>query len=767
MSSSSFPKNSIPTLEAPVTVRVDSWGISHIEAASSRDVFRAQGWVHAADRLFQMDLWLRRGLGRLAEVFGEGFAQRDRAARLFLYRKDADSEQMAYGEHGVDALRCFAEGVNAFISAAAEDTRLLPPEFHKVGYQPLQWNAEDISRIRSHGLFDNVIQEVDRAETIRAFGETVENLRRVREPSLPLVIPEGLDLSAIRPEILQDYLLATSPVVIDGVPAMASARSEGSNNWVISGSKTATGRPILANDPHRSLPLPSLRYLVHLKCPDFDVIGAGEPVLPGISIGHNGKVAFGLTIFPSDQEDLYVYDLNPDDAGQYRWQGGWAAFDVVQETIEIRDREPIKVELLFSTHGPVLHVDKEANRAFALRAAWLEPGAAPYLGSLRYLTANSVEEFLTAVDSWAAPSVNHVVADDRGNIAWAPRGLIPRRPNWDGALPVPGDGRYEWDGFLDPNELPSAMNPQAGWLASANQFNLPDDWSLSPVTTEWLAPFRYQRIAEELEGADQWGIQENAALQNDVLSLPALSIVGVLRKHQPENLTEPAQAAVNSMLAWDCRMDHDSEAAARFELWFRERLRPLLLQWALEGVAEPEKAAAHIEKTRREDITGDARVDLMILDRLEREPIDLRAILARSLEAAAKHWPDVGESWGDIHTARFIHPICSEAPWSLSPLPKSGGPDTVNVSARDRNRVQTVGASLRFICDVGEWDNSVVINTPGQSGDPRSEHYSDLASPWASGQYFQLAYSPEAVAGVAQAQYVLEPEASMKNRNLV
>jgi penicillin amidase len=313
---------------------------------------------------------------------------------------------------------CYMDADSA--DALSQGRRLLRPTdspelMSTTGYRPLRWTPEDISRIRSHGLFDNVIQEVDRAVTLRDFGEPVENLRRVREPLLPLSVPEGLDLSSIRLEILQDYLLATSPVVINGLPALTSARSEGSNNWVISGSRTATGRPILANDPHRSLPLPSLRYIVHLKCPEFDAIEAGEPILPGISIGHNGRVAFGLTI---------------------------------------------------SKHGPVLFVDEEANQAFALRAAWLEPGAAPYLGSLRYLTATSVEEFLSAVDSWAVPSVNHVVADDSGNIAWAPRGLIPRRPNWDGTLPVPGDGKYEWDGFLDASELPTTINPRMdGWPA--------------------------------------------------------------------------------------------------------------------------------------------------------------------------------------------------------------------------------------------------------------------------------------------------------------
>lgn len=765
MSSSPLSSRSIPTLEAPVTVRVDCWGISHIEAASSRDVFRAQGWVHAADRLFQMDLWLRRGLGRLAEVFGEGFTKKDRAARLFLYRQSEDAERNAYGKNGMVALQCFAEGVNAFISAASEDGTLLPPEFHNSGYRPLRWTPEDISRIRSHGLFDNVIQEVDRAVTLRDFGEPVENLRRVREPLLPLSVPEGLDLSSIRPEILQDYLLATSPVVIDGVPALTSARSEGSNNWVISGSRTATGRPILANDPHRSLPLPSLRYIVHLKCPEFDAIGAGEPILPGISIGHNGRVAFGLTIFPTDQEDLYVYDLDPDDSGQYRWQDGWAAFEVVQETIHVRDGEPVTTEIMFSKHGPVLFVDEEANQAFALRAAWLEPGAAPYLGSLRYLTATSVEEFLSAVDSWAVPSVNHVVADDGGNIAWAPRGLIPRRPNWDGTLPVPGDGRYEWDGFLDASELPTTINPRDGWLASANQFNLPGDWSLAPVTTEWLAPFRYQRIAEELENADKWGLQENAKLQNDVISLPAKSVLTVLREHQPMDLTDKARAALECMLDWDFCMSEDSEAAARFELWFREYLRPLLLQWALKDEPEPEMAAAHIEQTRREDLTGDACIDLLLLGKLEAEPEVLRTILAKSLEAAAEHWSGGEESrWGDIHTARFSHPMRSEAEWSLPPIRKSGSPDTVNVSARDKNNVQTVGASLRVICDVGEWDNSIAVNTPGQSGDPRSQHYSDLTALWASGQYFHLAYSPETVARLADTHYVIEP--SVQNRNL-
>lgn len=376
-------------LTGPAEILVDRWGVPHIYAASTYDAFLVQGFNAARDRLWQIDFWRRRGLGRLSEVFGDEHVERDRAARLFLYRGDMRREWLSYGSDTKRASTAFVDGVNAFVELTRQDPELLPVEFRELGYEPAFWERADVARIRSHGLFYNVRDEVSRARTLRDMPREVEELRRRREPARELTIPEGLDLERIPDDVLKVYDLATSAPVF-GLPTPLDPQGdvlpEGSNNWVLSGSRTASGRPLLANDPHRAAAaLPGLRYIAHLSAPGFDVIGGGEPALPGISIGHNGRIAFGLTIFAIDQEDLYVYDTNPADPTEYRYLDRWEPMQRVTETIDVRGGEPVEVELLFTRHGPVVYQDPARHTAFAVRAAWLEPGMAPYLGSMDYM----------------------------------------------------------------------------------------------------------------------------------------------------------------------------------------------------------------------------------------------------------------------------------------------------------------------------------------------------------------------------------------------
>ncbi len=459
--------------QASVEILIDRWGVPHVYASSPYDAFFAQGFNAARDRLWQIDLWRRRGLGLLSEVFGPSFVEKDRAARLFLYRGEMRSEWLAYGSDTKRVATAFVSGVNEYVKLVREDQALLPEEFRLMRYLPSFWSPEDIARIRCHGLYQNLASEVERALVLRDFGPEVEALRKPLEPPRAVAVPEGLDLSLIPADVLRVYELATGPVdFAEGQPTHAKSL-EGSNNWAISPWRTTMGRPILANDPHRAQSVPSLRYAIHLSAPGMDVIGAGEPALPGVSIGHNGKIAFGFTVFSIDQEDLYVYETNPDDQSEYRYKGRWEPMEVERQLIPVKDGDPVEAELKLTRHGPVIYEDTEVNVAFAVRAAWLEPGTAPYLGSVDYMRAGDWDGFLAAMNRWGAPGENQVYADVRGNIGWKPAGLVPRRPDWDGLMPVPGDGRYEWDGFLEADELPVEFNPPGGWVASANEMNLP------------------------------------------------------------------------------------------------------------------------------------------------------------------------------------------------------------------------------------------------------------------------------------------------------
>lgn len=769
-------------LSAPVEVLIDEYGVPHVYAESESDLFLAQGFNAARDRLFQLDLWRRRGLGQLSEVFGDRFIERDRAARLFLYRGDHRVEWLAYGSATKRIVTAFVDGVNAFIELCEGDESQLPVEFRQLGYRPSRWDPIDIALIRSHGLFYNVEQEVARARTMCDYGSDVEDLRRVREPVHNLVVPDGLDLSDIPDDVLDVYRLATSQPIFTGEDRPGPRTvPEGSNNWVVGPARSATGRPLLANDPHRAIGLTSLRYIAHLSAPGFDVIGAGEPALPGISIGHNGHIAFGLTIFAIDQEDLYVYETNPADPDEYRYRDRWEPMTVVREQIAVAGRDRQTVELRFTRHGPVVHRDTTRHRAFAVRAAWLEPGMAPYLGSMDYMTARTPDAFVDAMNRWGAPGENQVYAAPVGTFGWRPGGLVPIRPNWDGTLPVPGDGRYEWAGFYDADQLPSERNPDRGWVATANEMNLPPDYPNGErtVSYDWSHRYRYDRIAQVLDAADGFTVADCVQLQTDTVNVVAQEVQHALRSWRPSAGTdargEPEPAGMIAWLAaWDADITASSGEAALYEIWFHNHLRPALLRHALTSLVAPGDLEAAVRRLLPDEaLASDARTDLLLIGSLGAGSAALNTIIASSLrDAVVETTALLGKErtawrWGDLHRAMPAHPLAAmlipDPAWSnwprMQPVERGGSGDTVCSTAYDADFVQTSGASFRIVVDVGNWDQSVVMNAPGQSGRPGDPHWDDLYTTWAAGGSFPLLYSRALVEQHTTARYELRPPA--------
>lgn len=763
-------------LQDSAEILIDRWGVAHIYASSSDDAFFAQGFNAARDRLWQIDLWRRRGLGLLSEVFGPSFVKKDRAARLFLYRGDMHSEWLAYGSDTKRIVTAFVSGINEYIRLTEEDPGLLPEEFRMRDYKPARWRAEDVARIRTHGLYKNLSSEVERALTLREFGPEVEALRQTLDPPHATSIPDGLDLSVITRDVLRVYELATTPVEFSETPAVSARNLEGSNNWVVSAKRTATGRPILANDPHRTQSVPSLRYIVHLSAPEMDVIGAGEPVLPGISIGHNGKIAFGLTIFSIDQEDLYVYETNPDNPSEYLYEGRWEPMRIETRRISVKGEDPVEVVLKYTRHGPVIHEDPEQRAAFALRAAWLEPGMAPYLGNVEYMRAQNRDEFLAAMNRWGAPGENQIYADTDGNIGWKPAGLVPKRPNWDGLLPVPGDGRYEWDGFLDMDELPVEFNPSRGWISTANQMNLPADYPHADkgVSFEWYAPVRHERITEVLRENTNVTLQDSLRLQSDYLSITARRITDLLKKMSSSN--PKVQQALRMFKKWDHVLSVDSTPAALFEVWFRLYLRPELYRRAVASSVPPDRLTEAVAAVMPlEDQAGDTRIDLAIIGNPERwfGPDVERALheaMLTSLQRAVEYLEKLFGSdpnkwaWGNLHSAYLVHPLSPLADnetrerLNIGPVSRGGSGDTVGNSAyRIEDFRQTGGASFRVVMDVGEWDNSLAMNFPGQSGDSQNPHYADLVTEWARDAAFPLLYTKEKIEASTDCKVFLEP----------
>jgi len=744
-------------LAQPARILVDKWGVPHIYAASQDDAFFVQGFNAARDRLFQIDLWRRRGLGELASVFGPAYAEQDRAARLFLYRGAMDAEWRAYGKDAQRTSARFVAGINAYIDHVARRPELLPFEFRRLSYAPAKWRPEDVVRIRSHGLTRNLTQEIARARVVCRAGLAADAVRAKLSPSWTTRVPDGLD-PCLPDDALEVFHLATDNVRFDGAPAQAAlARTtneetlEGSNNWVVAPSRTATGRPILANDPHRAYGAPSLRYIVHLSAPGLDVIGAGEPALPGISIGHNGKVAFGLTIMSIDQEDLYVYETNPANPNQYRYKGGWEDFRVVRETIPVRGAPARTVELRFTRHGPVIHQDAGKRRALAVRTAWSAPGMAPYFGSIDYMKAQDFTEFRRAMRRWGAPTENQVYADTAGNIGWVAGGLAPVRPNWDGLLPVPGDGRFEWNGFLDGAKLPHVLNPRKGWFASANEMNLPADFPYKEhkLGFEWPDDARARRIAEVLSATPKASMEDMERLQNDVVSLNARRLVALLRPLSSND--RDTQSALRLLTRWDGEETATSAAAALYEVWWSRHLgnafRAAVLSPAATAVIDTPHPTVLIESLEQPA----ARFGKDAIRK--RNEVLLRSLGEAWAEMATRQGPDPAHwQWGKLHFSLFVHPMAplldhaGRAQVNVGPLPRGGGAYTVNVSSYQTNSFwQAHGASFRMVLDVGNWDNSRAINTPGQSGNPASPHYRDLATSWAEGKYFPLLYSRDAV----------------------
>ena len=763
-------------LQQNVEILVDRWGVPHIYAASRMDAFVAQGFQAARDRLFQIDLWRRRGLGKLSEAFGAGHVAQDRATRLFLYRGDMRTEWLSYSTEARDIVTAFVTGVNAYVDWAMADPEVrLAPEFLALGYRPARWVPEDVVRIRTHGLLYNVEQELARALTVRDLGPEAEELRSVREPvSQTTGAPDPGLYEHLSDAVLDVYRLAFAPVDFgSGTPAEQSAPS-GSNNWVVAPSRSATGRPVLANDPHRAVTLPSLRYLAHLEAPGLSVIGAGEPNLPGISIGHNGQVAFALTIWAVDHEDLYVYELHPEDDNRYLYNGVWEEFETVEEQAPVAGGEDVVHTLTFTRHGPVVAVDTQHRRAVAVRAVWLQPGMAPYLASLEYQDAANAEEFRRALRRWGAPGVNMTYADRDGEIGWQATALVPRRPGWDGSHPVPGDGRYEWDGFANLEELPSVVNPECGWFSSSNENNLPTDYDNDALTTttDWYSSARHERLAAWLNSDAPIDIDSSLRMQANADNVHGRRLLDQLKGLRPQR----HQAVWEELQGWDGTESVDSRAALIYQMWQRRHLRPWLVDRSLErlGVDPAAAEAAKHRLLRVDTLFSDLRPDLRMLALFDPDDDQDQALLIegieQSLDAALAEieqllGPDRATwTWGVLHQTTLRHPVLSKAnvpaKWgSLPPVPRAGSGDTVGLTGYDASFNAVMGSSVRIALDVGEWDSSRVVNSPGQSGDPRSPHYSDLLNLWAQNESFPLLYSRDAVEDALDQRIVLKAPA--------
>jgi penicillin amidase len=732
----------LPGLEKPVEVRRDRWGVAHIYAQTKHDLFYAQGFVAAQDRLYQIEIWRRTGTGELAEVFGPDFVERDRIARLVRYRGDMQAEWKSYSPDTREIAEAFTAGVNAYVEHAGDR---LPIEFELLGFRPGHWEPEDtVLRIAGLLMTRNISQEIARAEMVAKLGVEQTMKWMPPEPSRQLRPDPDIDLNGLDGRVLAGYRSAISIPTLEG--------EEGSNNWVVAGSLSATGKPLLASDPHRPVVLPSLRYMVHLVGPGWNVIGSGEPALPGVAIGHNERVGWGFTIVPYDVADLFVEALDLEHPNRYRFQDQWLEMKVEHETIRVKGHEPVEVELKYTRNGPVIWEDPAAKRAVAIRWTGAEPGTAGYLGSLAVDRVENWDGFLEAMKAWKIPSENMVYADVDGNIGWIAAGLMPIREGWLGLLPVPGrGGKYGWKGFRTVDQLPQRHNPKERYIATANHNILPAGYPYD-LAFDWAAPYRFQRIDEVLGKGGKFTVEDFERLQQDVTSLPARQLIALLEK-LPAGGPPEADQARKMLQDWDKVVGRNSAAAALFEVWLK-RLTPRLVEAEL-----PPESRELV--SRNLDMT-------MVIRRLREAPEDVRkqamleslAVAFQQARALLGADPSAWR-WGNLHTITFRHPLANtparESMFSRGPVERGGDSLTPNATSGPNYR-QTGGASYRHILDFADWDRSVFTSTPGQSGQPGSPYYDDLLPLWAEGKYSPLPYSREAVEKYTAHTLVLAPK---------
>ena len=793
-------------LKQPVAVIRDRWGLNHVYAHNEDDLFMAQGYLAAKDRLFQFEIWRRRATGTVAEILGPRELTRDIGTRLHKFRGDLDAELNHYHPRGKQIIEAYVRGVNAYVDEAMRAPATLPLEFKMLGITPGKWTPEVVIS-RHQALTSNVPNEVTHVRAIGALGsgDKLKELLWLQGGDPPLTLDPLIDPVTFPADVLKYYNAFRDPIefqpedvaaayrsqsrpavaapAVDGADAAAStiARARlaaaavipsrivdldiGSNNWVVSGTRTQSSMPLLANDPHRVIEAPSLRYWVHLVAPGWNVIGGGEPVLPGVSIGHNEYGAWGLTIFGTDSEDLFVYETNAARPNEYKYQGHWEAMRVVNDTVPVKGQAEAKVELKFTRHGPVLYEDRANHRAYALRAAWMEPGGAPYLSSLRMNQAKTWDEFREACGYNRMPSENMVWVDKTGTIGFQAAGIAPLRA-WSGLLPVPGDGRFEWDGYLPITALPHEANPERGFVATANHYLYPNDYPYPQARHyTWADPYRAHRITEVLDSGKRFNVAEMTRLQNDDLSIAARQLVPLLRDLP---FASPAAAKARDLvLQWDSVLDKNSPAAAVYELFVRRLIA------AVRDVAIPTAARAVVP--------GNIISTKKIIDwlwapdgRFGADPTKARdALVVAAFEqgvadVTTRFGADMAAwKWGDdkLHYALIKHPLSdavnaeTKKKLEVGPFPRGGDGTTVSATGSQDNQVS--GGSLKIVADTENWDNSVGLNTPGQSGDPDSPHYRDLFELWARGRYFPVAYSRAKVESVAEKTSTLTPAAAV------
>ena len=745
----------IDGLSDEVEVLRDNYGINHIYANNQNDLFFMQGYLAAKDRLFQFEIWRRQATGTVSEILGEDELDRDIGTRLFKFRGDIEDELNHYHEDGFEIVSSFVSGVNKYIEEVKSNPELLPIEFEVLGIQPEKWTNEVVIS-RHQGLLGNIDQELNIGRAVSLIGENkVKELMWFHPKDPDISLDNNLTYEDLKQDILRLYNAYREPIefkknyILDKYQSendIAFSKSNvhindeysiGSNNWAISGDKSFNGFPILANDPHRSLSNPSLRYMAHLVAPGWNVIGGGEPEIPGISIGHNGIGAWGLTVFRTDAEDLYVYKLNPSNLNEYMHNGQWKTFSKINETIKIKNKEDVNVELFYSVHGPVTFIDKKRKKAYAVKNGWSEIGGSPYLASLRMDQAENWEEYREASNYFNIPGENMVWADKYGDIGWQAVGIAPIRKTHSGLVPINGDGNFEWEDYLEIIEKPNLFNPEKGYIATANQNVTPEDYERwDAIGYDWADPYRGERVNSILESKDTFNMEDMTNLQIDYFSIPSKQIINMSKDYITNNLEY-----FKKLIEWDNILDKNSIEAGIYIEWQTQIYFEFIKKYV------PESVQKYLDVQIYKVIEGISKMSDQEKTEFLNKTFDL------TIKSLIKKYGEENSGWvygqENYKHVKIYHPLEKVVNDSIKDIigldtyPRGGDGFTPGSTSSELN--QRSGGSFRVVINTKDWDNSFATNSPGQSGNPKSKFYKNLYEDWANDKFFPLLYSKSKV----------------------
>ncbi len=737
-------------LVAEVEIIRDRHGIPHIEAKSRNDAYFALGFLHAQDRLWQMEVQRRIASGRLSEVFGARALDVDRTMRTLGLRRHAEAALAHLSPESRAALDAYAAGVNAQIRGAAWPP---PPEFLAFNLTPEPWVPADSIAWLKMMAWD--LGGSFRAELMRmALAKAGLDNKRIGEflPPYPGDAPVALpDLALLYRDIGLD------PVALAAALPGAPGTGIGSNNWVVGGSRSATAKPLLANDPHLGLSAPSVWYFAHWRTPQVNAIGATLPGVPVLVLGRTGRIAWGFTNTGPDVQDLYIERIDPADPSRYLTPSGSAPFETRAEVIRVKGQADVALTVRRTRHGPVLSdvmprvaglVDKGHVMAFAWTA--LVDVDRTIEAGLRAADARTWSEFVAAFEDYVAPQQNIVYADIDGNIGFLAPGRIPiRRADNDikGMAPSPGwDARYDWTGFIPYAELPKSFNPRAGKVVTANNKIVPDGYS-HHITADWQEPYRAERIEALLDARPTHSIESFKAIQGDVLSLPVAALLPYLRT--APTVSARSAAALEMLKRWDGAMSADRAEPLILTAWLRDLSKAIYADDLGAAYAELRDIRPRFLLAVLADEDGQSRWCDDIGTPMRETCAQL---MGQSLDTALGELTERfgGEiakwRWGEAHQARSRHRPFSGQPvlgdlFDIS-VPTPGDGFTINVGKTDMRDdrdpyANRHAASLRAIYDLADLDRSVFIHSTGQSGNVISPHYGDLAEPWS-----RLGYLP-------------------------